>query len=237
MLTVAECIAYIDENLGGDAVVVEQLRILNTVGELLFGMRSWEWLQRGPVLLDTVQDQPYIDLPAGFRSIVTLQSNQILDISIVPPETFVSIVRNSGLTPPVFAVALNYQDDNGGVKPVLSIYPTPGESEEGVMNLWYMAGWETLVQADIDDNEGAKQIRVPSWIEPLFFEIMQAVLRGFEEDDNAGMSARMEAVQRGPIFAAALRRDSATGRVLGMLPERRALGKANKLHLIEYPEA
>ena len=231
-VTLANCSSFIENNLDGGVEVVDAARIINTAGQILVSMKAWRWLERGPTLLGVTADQPFVTLPSDFRSVVTLQSNEVLNIRVVAWEEWVQIARGADVEPALYAATIGQAVPDGGgpVTPQIAIYPTPTTTTANVFNLVYHAGWDEASAAEV--TAGTKKLHIPVWIEALWFEVLQAVARGFEEDDNAVMSQRIELVKRGPLYEAALDRDSSLMREVGYLQEQRHRRVGNTLHLI-----
>lgn len=150
---------------------------------------------------------PYIQLPPDFRELIDLtatvgllQNVQLTTLSellsfrthAVPVSNFVRYV----------AVSYQHAGGSGGAPtPRLEVYPTPTVALAGGLTLFYRAGW-----TDISDDSDV--ISVPPWMELLFLQVLGAVARGFEEEDQASMTARVTELRVGALFLAAVRDDA-----------------------------
>lgn len=150
---------------------------------------------------------PYIQLPADFRELIAVTPTtglvqsatlttlaQILDYRThaVPVSNFVRYL------------ALAYQPvggTGGAPTPRLEVYPTPTVALAGALTLYYRAGW-----TDISDDSDL--ISVPNWMELFFLQVLEAVARGFDEQDELPMSARLDLLRAGSMFLAAVRDDA-----------------------------
>jgi hypothetical protein len=235
-ITLAECADFFTRNIDASAVeVVSNARLVNTVGTLIHTMVPWKWTKRLPAWVGFVAAQEWIDLPADFHTLISIQASGVVNIQKVSEEEFLALKRNVLVTP-THAVTLTHRTIGGVIKPVLAVYPTPEETVAQALLVAYRTKWVAVTDAAFAATPNAA-IPIPDWLEPLWFEVMQAVLRGFEEDDNLILSGRLDLIKRGPVMRAALDHEAAIDPMLGTLPAATNRGPNNNLHLIEVPGA
>lgn len=92
---------------------------------------------------------------------------------------------------------------DGAPTPRLEIYPAPDANETGAIRVFYRADWTDLA-SDTD------LLKIPAYTESLFIHMLRAFARGYEEEDQATLNARLMEVANGPLFAAAVLRDGET---------------------------
>lgn len=97
---------------------------------------------------------------------------------------------------------------NGAPVPRLEIWPTPSADEIGSFTIIYRAGW-TRVSSD------QHKLRLPVWCEAIYLQVLRAFARGYEEEDEGTMSARLTDVLAGPLFESAISRDGGVQPNLG----------------------
>ena len=94
-------------------------------------------------------------------------------------------------------------DTSSSQNPVqrLEIWPEPLSNETGSLTMIYRASWKHVTT-------DAEKLRVPSWCHAMYLQILRAFARGYEEEDDGSLSARLMDVAQGPLFIAAVDRDS-----------------------------
>lgn len=189
---------------------MNKLDLLNMAGEQLVNMRAWNWTRRAPQFLGHVADQEYVTLPidcAAIRKIEpTSATGDWVTLTNMPEVLRLRAQGGSGTGP--WYAAMTY----AGVPaaPRLELYPTPTATEPEVWTLWYSGGWRTLLtEEDV--------LPFPVWMKPVYDLLVRAVTRGLEEEDEGTMSARIAEVQAGPVYVAAVKRDSRLSVDLGPL--------------------
>lgn len=85
--------------------------------------------------------------------------------------------------------------------PRIDVWPDIQTDDAGAVTIFYRAGWNTIE----DDSE---RISVPEWVELLYLQLVRAVARGYEREDETSMTLRLMEVQAGPVWAAAMKQDS-----------------------------
>ena len=90
---------------------------------------------------------------------------------------------------------------NGGAPtPRLEIWPAPNANETGSLTMMYRAGWK-----EVSSDNGVASI--PTWVEPLYIQVLRAFARGYEEEDAAALDQRLTVLAGGVMFASAVDRD------------------------------
>ena len=151
-------------------------------------------------------------LPADFRDLIGVNSSSGLlkGISLVTHTELLERRASSYTTTSgnYYAAIVHPQttglaSSTGAPTPRLEIWPTPGANETAAMTFIYRAGWVECVN-DTD------LIRVPSYLELPFLEIVRALARGWEEEDQGSISVRLSQVMSGPLMIVAKERDDMT---------------------------
>ena len=91
-------------------------------------------------------------------------------------------------------------DSVGAPVPRLEIYPAPGANATGAIRIFYRSDWTDLTS----DSE---LLRVPAYVETLFLQVLRAFARGYEEEDQGSLTARLLEIGSGPLFSTAVVRD------------------------------
>lgn len=148
-------------------------------------------------------------LPADFRELIAVNTSSgfLKGLSLV---TFNELLerRSSSFTTTtgyyfgsiVHPQTTGLESSTGAPTPRIEIWPTPSANETAAMTIFYRAGWTEVVN-DTDI------VRIPSWCELLFLELLRALARGFEEEDQASVSQRVAQIVVGPLMLAARDRD------------------------------
>ena len=92
--------------------------------------------------------------------------------------------------------------------PRLELWPAPSANENAAVQILYRRGWSSV-------NTSNEVIAIPTWIEPLYTEIARAYALGWEEADIATLDQRLSMIVQGPLYAAAIDRDSSVQPDLG----------------------
>lgn len=87
--------------------------------------------------------------------------------------------------------------------PRIELAPTPTAAVASALALTYRAGWTELTYST-----GSEIPNIPPYMDPLLRELVACVAQGYEEADNASLSARLDEIQNGPVFRNAVRYDS-----------------------------
>lgn len=215
-ITVLQAKTIISEALGGDAEVMSSIEIINAAGETLVNMYEWNWLNRTSISLDTVEDQSYIDLPSAFASLDGVFSSQYSQaVELVRPADMHLWRRGDYGSPRGYVAAVNtFQEADNSLTNRLELYPTPSSAEVGAFTMAYRATWNE-VASDAGD---AVILTVGNHCQALFKTILIATAKGYEEEDNAGLEARIESIARSHLFINAVGKDAGQQLIVGRIP-------------------
>lgn len=223
-LSLKQAFQEIRHELGGRTDSrISELAVVNRAGEYLCARREWKFLERGPVDLDVVANQGYMSLPDDLSSVMslTVKGSTFVDFQ---PTTLGDVLerRALGTTDPHCPIfwALSYNDsanDGGDPVPIALIYPSPVSDQIGYASLVYRAGWKRLSTVSDSTMLCGKNGRLPDWCEALFVEYIRAFAAGYERSTAGSVSDRLAAVDSGPLYAAAVRRDIKAQRTKGIM--------------------
>jgi hypothetical protein len=208
-ITVLEAERYVHHALMGVVHPDISLRdIVNRAGSLFVGLHPWQWLRRRSAQLDLVQGQTYLTLPSDFQTLTAIEWTNGL-VNDFQPASLRSILslRHQSRVPqnPTYYDFSWLAPANGQMTQVLELSIVPGQSETGAVSIFYDATWAPKYE----DSDHLVIAPVPG-MEVLYLEVLRAVARGWEEDDDASMTARIAEIKAGPIFMAAARADGRT---------------------------
>jgi hypothetical protein len=150
-----------------------------------------------------------IALPTDFRDLIEINTSTGLlkGISLVTHSELLERRASSYTTTSghyyatiVHAQSTGYESSTGAPTPRLEVWPTPGVNEADAMTIIYRAGWSAVTT----DSE---LLRIPSFLELPYLEILRALARGFEEEDQGSVSQRLAGVMSGPLMMVAKDRD------------------------------
>jgi len=202
-LTVLDAQGHIEHALGGPLVGISNRRVLDEAGRKLYGLADWNFLKRASTTLDFTSGQNYIELPATFGEIVTLEytsgsSNRVMQTTLSEIARYRSVL--AAIPGYILFTAVNYQVGSDGVPvPRLEIHPTPQTTTTtGALTMFYRAGWVDLANSD------QTFIPIPPWMEALYIQIVRATAWGYQNED---MGARIAQVMNGPDWLAAVQYD------------------------------
>lgn len=208
-ITKAQCVSFLQRSLGSKPGlgVVDEYRIINLAGQALVNMASWNWLQRPAVSLNLVASQTWIALPADLSEISDVKASGSLPVELTDLRELNDYRMLRRSIPGGFVLALAFQPDTltGAVVPRLEVFPTPTANQANALLLDYSAGWLTVTP----EGSAGNPIPVPAYCEPLFFEVLEAVAKGIEENGSAPVTPRMEAIRAGTVFRDAVAADAA----------------------------
>jgi len=122
-------------------------------------------------------------------------------------QDYFSVSQKAGASQPVVGAATDGQQ-GGAPTPRLDLWPTPGSYESDAFKAYCRAGW-TPIRTDNDT------VNVPSYIEPLYIQLVRAVALGYERDAEADVNLRVAQVRSGTVFMDARTRDGLTQPTLG----------------------
>ncbi len=103
-----------------------------------------------------------------------------------------------------------FSGGGGPPRPRIELYPTPSSREVDALKLFYC---RTLGTATSDTYE----IPIAEYCHALYFAILRALAKGYEEEDIGTASARLQAVLVGPLLTSTMRRDARMQSTFGVL--------------------
>jgi hypothetical protein len=236
-LLAGEALKIAEHALGGAVdPVITGLRCLNETGEWLVSARPWIYLRGGMEALDLTLDQDYIDLPADFGAIVSMDraSGSSTQFFLLTVDELLELRQGSTLAGAGTiwgAVVYDHADITGTSDGVnynvtastaseirakkhptarLDIYPTPTLSTTGALLLYYTRGWRG-VEEDTDT------IFVPSWLEGVYLRALRIWAKGYEEEDSFNKDQALQSLTMGMEWRAAVTRDSNIQTEMGVL--------------------
>jgi len=147
----------------------------------------------------------YLELPSDFGEITAIDATDSLLRELNPTSLAHILELRSNpieVTTWYYWVAVNHQVlDNGGVTPILEIWPTPNSTEFGTVTIFYRSTWNNIGDGDM--------VPIPDFCQEYFLQILRAFARGYEEEDAGTLDQRITGVIGGPIGRAARRFDGA----------------------------
>ena len=146
-----------------------------------------------------------VSLPSDFRELIAINttSGLLKGVELTGYQDLIS-KRATNFTAVGFHYgAINHAIPTTGGDPVprLEIWPTPTTNDDNSLTMIYRAGW-TAVNSDVI------KLRLPTYCDALFLEVLTAFARGYEEEDDGSISDRLISVVSGPLMAAAVDRDA-----------------------------
>lgn len=215
VLTASRCVDHIRHTLGNaiPSSAIDPMTIINQAGQFLCTMHEWKWLERQSATVGFTANQSYATLPTDLRDLISVQFTQGLvnrvritsineisrlrshNIGVGLAMTWVSLVHKSA-TPAANA--------NQAPVPILELYPTPVTTDASALTVYYRSGW--IAPYSLDDNS---TIGIPEYVEPLYIQILRAFARGYEEEDQGSLDARLAELYGGVLFRTAAERDGA----------------------------
>lgn len=205
-LTVANCADYVQLTLGGPAAAaLPTLTLVNLAGRHMVGMSQWRWLMRGPTPIGTVNGQEYVELPTDYGTMIEMAGSvNIWDIVWVGLGEITSLrahyPQNAVYGPYRGAVSLAPASGSTLPRWRVELYPTPNSTNATAFSLAYRAQWEEITQ-------DTSYLPIPLYCETLFIRILQSFARGYMEEDQGTLSARLSELSTCPELVAATRQD------------------------------
>lgn len=209
-INVLECERYVHHALMGPLHADLSLRdVVNRAGSLFVGLHPWQWLRRRSAQLDLVQGVSYVVLPTDFAGLTAIQYTRGLLNSFEPASLPAILAARHNARVPQNPTWFNFSwlaPVSGVMTPILELSIVPAANDVGAITIFYEAGWKPIT----NDQDFVTVAPVPG-MEALFLEVLRAVARGYEEEDDGSMSVRIAEIKAGPIFIAAARAD---GRIM-----------------------
>lgn len=192
---------------------------VNQGGRTLCVWHRWNWLLRPPATINLVSGQSWVPLPTDFKHNVGIKSGlNTLKFKLVDPAILEELRGGAIYSPNSYSGAIVRPSTAAPADPPrLELYPTPSANVTAALRCSYRTGWSALtLDADVAN--------VPDWIEPLLTEIVVAIAEGNEKGD---MSARLEAIENGPLMRKAVEQDGGEQGDLGPMTGGYASAYAN----------
>jgi hypothetical protein len=217
-IQVARAVEYAEFALMGKASpAIGALRVVNIAGRAMFGLADWNWKRREPVSLALVAAQEYVSLPTDFGEVVALSVNNsiIQTFEWVSPQRLIDLRTNvlADLTGKYFGCISWPRVNDVSVAPNparIEIAPTPSSNITEAMLLVYDAGW-------VDVNSDDDYIQIPSFMEPLFYEVIDAIALGMHFAREGTMGERLTRVKANDLYRSARRQDLNQQLTLGLM--------------------
>lgn len=200
---------------------ITELDMVNRAGEHLFSMRGWKALQRYAELPTTMNSE-VIDLPEDVGELLAVQFRDRLVRSMQQTSMGAIMDARALVVPPLTGVHLwtltniDAVDAAGDPRLQIIIFPGCPETNERGVAVHYRAAWKPLRAGGKDDQVlcGVGG-RCPEWMGNLFAEVIRAFAGGLERASKGSLADRLAVIERGVVFAAALRRDVRQQRTRG----------------------
>lgn len=225
VVTGATCEAQIRHTLGlgADGVLapgLSPLQVANETGHILTGLREWKWTVGASTTLAFVANQNWVALPSGVHEIVSIHMTNGLTetIQVTTLEDVLDWRTSSVPTPLHYRVAVAFGPEDDRPSPRFEVFPTPSLDDATAISIFYRSGWTELTS-------GESVASIPVWLEPLYYQLLRAVARGYEEEDVEDMGSRIARVKASPIYMAAADRDTAIQSEYGQLRNGAANGR------------
>lgn len=203
-MRLSDCARHIKESsLGGLPQGTTIAEISNHAGLWLFGIEGWNFLERQTATLDFVADQNYAELPSNLVTVVDVQTTNSLTSGFdLTTLTRVLDLRTKDFPSPNFfyGAVSNKPNTNGVPEPILEVWPTPSSASAGALTMVYRAGWTMLT----DDSD---HVSIPVFMEPIYVAALRAFAKGYEEEDDGNVAARLAGLRESPLFESAKRQD------------------------------
>lgn len=213
-VTLAQATAFVSKVAGANPELVAAQALIDMAGDLLVSMHPWTWLRRPLVALDFVSGQDWVALPADFGELIALDRTNLDGWQWVGFDELLEMRYGRSAIAAGYAGAIVTAIPADGTTapdtPRIEIFPTPAANASNALRLAYRAGWQPVAIQ-------FHALKIPGFVDLLFYEILRAVVLGIEEHDNAGVDQRIQAVRQGGVFAAAARRDTHTINEAGFL--------------------
>lgn len=199
-LTLTKLTSAVTHALGGTvASQLDVTEIVNEAGRLLCGMHPWRFLIRPPSTLDFTASTAYVALPADFGELVTLKYNaNLLNLFEFGSALELADIRAATSFPPAVYrghIVQPVQINVTSVPPVqrLELAPIPTATVSAALAIWYRARWTEL-------STGTDVPNLPIQANTLLTEIVRAVAKGWEEEDNGTTTERLGVIRGGAVF-------------------------------------
>lgn len=214
-ITLLQARTLVEATLGGAPETAGVSAIINAAGNALYAMHEWDWLLRPTVDLGTIADQSYINLPSDFGRLEDVLASSRLEITtLISPSEMIRWRRGDYYTPRGYVATISTVNTAGALTKRLELYPTPSATDADALQLAYRACW-----VDVEDGTaGATKLPIDRACDLLFLDVLAAVAKGIEEDDNASASLRIHALKQTDAFRDAVAHDVNTNAICTPVP-------------------
>jgi hypothetical protein len=208
-LTAARCVDHIRHTLGNalPSQTIDPMTVINQAGQFLCTMHEWKWLERQSAYIGFTSGQSYSTCPSDLRDVISIQFTQGLVNRVrITSINEISRLRSHnigvGLAMTWVALVSRANPTGGAPIPILELYPTPVSTDNQALTIYYRSGWTPPLNLD-----ESSQINIPEYLEPLYIQILRAFARGYEEEDQASLDTRLQALYTGVLFLTCAERD------------------------------
>lgn len=168
---------------------------VNTAREVLIGSNN---AADAVALINAINDTPDLVVDAKIGS-----ATNLVEIRSKSPGQFItdtfSLAQVGGTITLVGPIQTS--GPGGAPRPRLDLWPTPGADKVDGLTAYFRAGWRS-VRGDKD------AISIPSFIEPLYIQMVRTFALGYERDSEADISRRLGAMRGSTMFKDARARDA-----------------------------
>jgi len=204
-ITAKQAIRHIRSSLSGDPDI-DGIELVNTAGKLMYGLRSWNFRQRGPVTAGFTASQAFVELPANFGEMTSIRMTNGLTTNIhqATMDELVGYRVESIGNPRDFWYAVSFENlAVGGTRivPRLELYPTPSTTDATALTYAYRARW---VEATSDDEILAG---VPELAEPLYIRMCRQLARSYDDEDVVAYTESLGSIRASEEFRSAIQQD------------------------------
>jgi hypothetical protein len=193
------------EVTGGDQVTTGFYRIRSATATVLSLTDDITTDSDSPTNITGTIHCPAIALPSDFRELIAINttSGLLKGVELTSYQDLLSRRATNFTAVGWHYAAINHAIPSTGGDPVprMEIWPVPETNDSNSLTMFYRAGW-TALGTDVI------KLRMPTYCDALFLEVLTAFARGYEEEDAGSISARLVEVVSGPLMAAAVDRDA-----------------------------
>lgn len=211
-LTVLDVAGYVRRRLDGEPSV-PMVTLCNQAGDYLANMHGWGWLVRKPASLNLSAGRTNISLPDDFgRALGRPRSQGTGSFQWGTIDEVVSMRAGNTGSASAFVGAIVWVPDinTDSIKPQIELSAEVSTSQTAAFLLPYVARWAEIASDD-------DVLQMPSFMEPLFLEIVFAFAQGYDEHDLSMRDERLALIRAGDTFMAARRRDGGAQPSLGQM--------------------
>jgi len=128
----------------------------NRAARALVTAHSWSWRMAGPIALETVANQAFIDLPADFMrvlSVYTPSAGAVQRVNLASLETIANIRSLSSSyvgTGEIYAYFPSWSTLEQGVTPRAELAPIPTTNAASAFQMFYLRGWHNIDASEVD---------------------------------------------------------------------------------------